>query len=78
MNFQIGCAIFTYRKEFKLDTKNLCNCLGISQPTLSRIESGSTSLTLEQFIVFCDFVGIKPIQFLKRVVITQPKTTVKL
>ncbi len=77
-DFMIGNAILLFRKKNGVDTIKLCKFMGISQPTLSRIENGKTSLTLTQFIDFCGFAGVSRTQFFKEIGKTKPKATVKL
>lgn len=61
---KIGSEIRFIRKELKLTQKQMALRLGISQPVLSLIESGKSSLTLQNLKVLIEEFGVSCLRIL--------------
>lgn len=64
---QVGNLIKTLRKEHKMTMVNFSKLIGVSQPTLSRLESGSQEVTLSLLMNICNVFNITMSEFLKTI-----------
>lgn len=61
----IGETMCYYRRKFDYTLDKIAKGLGISQPTLSRVEMGTSSVKLYLVLAFCELVNISMEDFLK-------------
>lgn len=59
----VGQLIRKLRNEKQLSMIELAAQIGISQPSISRIENGTIELTLSQFEKVCHIFDLTPVQF---------------
>lgn len=64
---QVGRLIRTFRKEHSYTMVDFAKIVNISQPSLSRIESGNQEVTFTQLERICDEFGISMSEFFQRV-----------
>lgn len=60
----IGETMKFFRLKFKEKIEDIARKLGISQPTLSRVEMGTTSIKFYVILAFCQVVNIDMEEFL--------------
>lgn len=54
---RIGKEVFEHRIRFGVPQLVVCNCLGISQPALSRLENGHRRLLASEVLLLKDLMG---------------------
>lgn len=54
------------RKDKGIEQNVFCRQVGMSQPMLSRIETGKTQITVDQMFILCKALGIAPEVIMKR------------
>lgn len=54
------------REQLKIPRRQIAQRLCISPQALRDIENGSTRLSLENFLIICDALGISPMQLIKK------------
>ena len=65
-NALVGYYLEAQRKSMGWDQAKLSEKTGISQPVLSRLEKGKSSITADQLFVICRALGIHPSELLKK------------
>lgn len=60
----IGETMRFFRLKFKIKLEDIAIKLGISQPTLSRVEMGTTSIKFYVILAFCQVIDIDMEEFL--------------
>lgn len=55
---ELGENIFKHRKAINMSTTELSVLSGISQSTISKIENGNSSTTIETLIKICESLGV--------------------
>lgn len=56
---QLLGGIVLQRKQRCIEQACMAKEMGISQPSLSRLESGKSKISLKQFLMYCDKLEIK-------------------
>ena len=72
-DLQIGKTIEHYRLKAGLTISFIAYTLNISQPTMSRIEKGSSPISLADFLTLCEKLNIKPNAFIKKMKTFNPQ-----
>lgn len=55
----IGRAVRWCREKQNMEQEDAARCLGISQSSMSRIETGKSAMSLPQAMTLCDALHIK-------------------
>lgn len=66
-SLQVGRLIKTLRKKHSYTMVDFAKMINISQPSLSRIESGNQEVTFTQLERICDEFGLSMSEFFQRV-----------
>lgn len=66
-SLQVGRLIRTLRKDHSYTMVDFAKIINISQPSLSRIESGNQEVTFTQLERICDECGLSMSEFFQRV-----------
>tara|TARA_R110002020_G_scaffold475301_1_gene709519 strand:+ start:15426 stop:15806 length:381 start_codon:yes stop_codon:yes gene_type:complete len=61
----IGTKLRIAREEKRFSQNEVAEILGISQKTLSNIESGKSSLTINHLVIFCDIFKLNVLDLLQ-------------
>jgi len=67
INKHTGLIISIYREQKGLEQTELAKKVGVSQPVISRLESGAASWTVERFFSVCNALNIDAAQVFEKV-----------
>lgn len=74
----IGKTVRHFRNMHGLSLIHVSKHIGVSQPTLSRVENGSTSIRMEEFLLFIELINITYAQFFSKMKKIRPQTKITL
>ena len=57
---QVGVRLKHYRTEASMTQEDLAQSTGIERTTVTNIEGGKQSMSIEQLIMFCELFNITP------------------
>ncbi len=58
INIAIGQALKAARKSKKMTQQQLADIIGVERSVLTRYETGVIEISMKQFVVICDALGV--------------------